>query len=64
MSDAVAVWLARAIADAKARNLPELEPLLETLARSLRSLRDADRDFAHPALPVPGPQAAVRDPDE
>lgn len=64
MSDPVAGWLARAVADAKARNLPELEPLLETLARSLQSLRDADRDFAHPALPIPGPESAVRDPDE
>jgi hypothetical protein len=35
-------WLAAAIADAERRGLPELKPLLETLARSTRALRDAD----------------------
>jgi hypothetical protein len=35
-------WLAAAIADAERRNLPELRPLLEALARSTRALRAAD----------------------
>jgi hypothetical protein len=43
-------WLAAACADAERRGLPELKPLLETLARSLQALRDADADFSHPAL--------------
>lgn len=42
-------WLARATADADARGLPELKPLLETLARSTQALRDADGEFRHPA---------------
>jgi hypothetical protein len=45
MSPAVSAWLARAVADAKARNLPELEALLETLARSMQALRNADAEF-------------------
>jgi hypothetical protein len=36
-------WLAAAIADAERRGLPELKPLLETLARSTANLRKADR---------------------
>jgi hypothetical protein len=52
MPDAVDSWLARAIADAESRSLPELKPLLETLARSLRALRDADDEFGHPAIPA------------
>jgi len=52
MPDAVSGWLASAIADARARGLPELEPLLETLASSLRTLRDADVEFGHPATPL------------
>lgn len=51
MSPAVQSWLARSIADAEARGLPELKPLLESLARSLQALRDADAEFNHPALP-------------
>jgi hypothetical protein len=47
----VSSWLSRAVADAEARGLPELKPLLESLARSLEALRDADEEFAHPALP-------------
>jgi hypothetical protein len=35
-------WLQAAIADAEKRGLPELKPLLEGLARSTRTLRDAD----------------------
>ena len=44
-------WLARACDDAHERGLPELKPLLETLAASTQALRDADASFAHPALP-------------
>jgi hypothetical protein len=36
------VWLRAAIDDAERRGLPELKPLLETLARSTRALRAAD----------------------
>jgi len=35
-------WLQAALADAEKRGLPELKPLLEGLARSTRTLRDAD----------------------
>jgi hypothetical protein len=41
----VARWLARACADAEARGLPELRPLLEGLARSTSTLRDADPEL-------------------
>ena len=57
----VAAWLARAIADADARGLPELKPLLETLAKSSRALRDADADFAHPAIEATDSVAASDD---
>ncbi|HET7619534.1 MAG TPA: hypothetical protein VFK20_13590 [Vicinamibacterales bacterium] len=43
-------WLASACADADARGLPALKPLLETLARSTEALRRADAAFRHPAL--------------
>ena len=52
MRDDVSAWLARAVADARARQLPQLEPLLDSLAKSLQSLREADAEFGHPALPV------------
>ena len=58
MSPSVQAWLARSIVDAKARGLHELEPLLESLARSLQALRDADAEFGHPAVPDPDDQAA------
>jgi hypothetical protein len=45
----ITAWLARACEDADARGLPELKPLLETLARSSQALRDADGEFGHPA---------------
>ena len=48
-------WLAAACADADHRGLPELKPLLATLARSLQALRDADGRFEHPALPKTAP---------
>jgi hypothetical protein len=38
----VAQWLEQAIRDAERRNLPELKPLLEALARSTHALRAAD----------------------
>ena len=38
-------WLASAIADAERRGLPELKPLLDTLARATRSLRKADEEL-------------------
>jgi hypothetical protein len=58
----VAAWLARAAADAEARGLPGLKPLLETLARSTQALRDADADFHHPAADH-GPQT-IHDADD
>jgi len=59
MSDAVSAWLASAVADARTRGLPELQPLLESLARSLAALRDADAEFGHPAaLPTDDEPAA------
>jgi hypothetical protein len=45
----IRAWLQRASADAEARGLSALGPLLETLARSTQALRDADREFGHPA---------------
>jgi hypothetical protein len=48
----VAAWLRHASEDADARGLPALKPLLETLARSLQALRDADAEFNHPAMAV------------
>lgn len=44
----VPTWLAAARADADARGLPALKPLLEALARSTQALRDADAQFQHP----------------
>ena len=38
-------WLAAACADAERRGLPELKPLLESLARSTAALRAADADI-------------------
>ena len=50
----VAAWLARATADAEARGLTGLAPLLEGLARSTEALRDADRELTRAAaLPPP-----------
>jgi hypothetical protein len=42
-------WLKHVCADAEARGLAELKPLLETLAASTQALRDADVAFNHPA---------------
>lgn len=38
----VDAWLQSAIADAEQRGLPELKPLLETLARTTAALRRTD----------------------
>jgi hypothetical protein len=35
-------WLAAAVADAEQRGLPQLKPILETLARATAALRAAD----------------------
>jgi hypothetical protein len=35
-------WLQNAIADAERRGMPELKPILETLAKATRALRTAD----------------------
>jgi hypothetical protein len=43
MSPQIDAWLAAAITDAESRGLPELKPLLETLAKSTVALRSADR---------------------
>jgi hypothetical protein len=42
MSASIDAWLAAAIADAERRGLPELKPLLVTMARSTAALRAAD----------------------
>jgi hypothetical protein len=36
-------WLRAACEDAERRGLPELKPLLESLARATAALREADR---------------------
>jgi hypothetical protein len=48
-------WLAAATADAERRGLAELEPLLETLARSTEGLRKAEAalDARQPATSPP-----------
>lgn len=37
----VDAWLQAAVADAERRGLPELKPLLESLAQAMRALRSA-----------------------
>jgi hypothetical protein len=49
MRPEVARWLASAVADAEARGLPALRPLLEGLARSTNALREADAGPDGPA---------------
>ena len=49
----VEAWLESACADAERRGLPELKPLLESLARAMRALRDADEAFSHPTVHPP-----------
>jgi len=38
----IETWLKNAIADAEKRGLPELKPLLESLAQAIRAVRAAD----------------------
>lgn len=38
----IEAWLKAALADAEARRLPDLKPLLEALAKSTALLRQAD----------------------
>ena len=56
-------WLQAAIADAERRGLPELKPMLETLARATTALRAADlNDDASghsPQSRIRNPQSAI-----
>lgn len=56
MQAPIDAWLRAACDDAERRGLPELKPLLETLARSTAGLREADAAIrAHAAtLGTPG----------
>ena len=53
-------WLQLAVADAERRGLPELKPMLETLARMTTALRAAD--FNDDAGGPRNPQYAIRNP--
>lgn len=55
----VAAWLARARADAEARGLAALVPLLEGLAKSTSALRDAEPAMTGAA----GPEGPARGSD-
>ena len=44
----VDAWLAAVVADAEKRGLPELKPLLETLATSTAALRRAESTKSSP----------------
>jgi hypothetical protein len=46
-------WLKSAVADAERRGLPELTPILEALAQSIRMLRSADFNDDASAPPAP-----------
>lgn len=46
----VGEWLERAVADARLRGLPELEPMLRGLARSTIQLRRADWNLNVPGV--------------
>lgn len=53
--DDLARWLASAVADADARGLPDLRPLLEGLAASTAALRRAEwNDRADAVVPTAG----------
>ncbi len=52
-SDHIATWLAEAVADARRRGLPDLEPLLESLARATEAIRKADWNDEAAALGGP-----------
>ena len=51
MTAHIEAWLAAACADAERRGLPELKPLLESLARSTAALRTADLAMEDRMLP-------------
>ena len=58
-------WLQAAIADAERRGLPEMKPLLDTLARATTALRAADfNDDASrsPHSALRSPHSAIRRP--
>jgi len=38
----IEAWLQSAVADAERRGLPELKPILETLAKAITAIRAAD----------------------
>jgi len=54
----VARWLAAACADARARGLDDLVPLLQGLARSTAALRDADPELTGAATTSDDPDPA------
>lgn len=54
----VEAWLRAACADADERGLPELKPLLETLARSTAALRAADEQRRLRERPASGGEVA------
>jgi hypothetical protein len=51
MTPEVEFWLEIATTDADRRGLPELKPLLESLARSTEALREADECLRRRAQP-------------
>jgi hypothetical protein len=53
-------WLEAASADADRRGLPDLKPLLETLARSTAALREHERELEREQRP--GAEPAGRKP--
>ncbi len=65
MSPHIDAWLAAACADAERRGLPELKPLLESLARSTTALRAADAETtdARDLSAAPDPSAPGTTPE-
>jgi len=59
----VAAWLARARADAEARDLAPLLPLLDALAKSTAALRDAEIALAGPGGPAHADSGDPANPD-
>jgi len=53
-------WLAIASTDAERRGLPELIPVLQSLAEAISRLRAADPDGGGVSRPEPPPPAAGR----
>lgn len=51
MDPDVRAWLEAAVAEAKRRGLPDLAPMLETLAASTDALREADERHRQRAAP-------------